>query len=47
MRRILVAGELNADLIMSGLPSLPVLGRELIGTWLAVSLTNHESFLSF
>jgi len=32
MPRILVAGELNADLILSGLPSLPVLGRELLGT---------------
>lgn len=31
MGRILVAGELNADLVMSGLPSLPVLGRELVG----------------
>lgn len=29
--KILVAGELNADLVMSGLPSLPVLGRELTG----------------
>jgi hypothetical protein len=32
MRRILAVGELNADLIMSGLPSLPVLGQELLGT---------------
>ncbi len=31
MRRVLVAGELNADLVMSGLPSLPVLGQELLG----------------
>ena len=31
MTRILVAGELNADLVMSGLPSLPILGRELVG----------------
>ncbi len=31
MSKILVAGELNADLVMSGLPSLPQLGRELIG----------------
>lgn len=30
MKRILVAGELNADLVMSGLPSLPILGRELV-----------------
>ncbi len=32
MKRILVAGELNADLVMSGLPSLPIPGRELVGT---------------
>jgi len=30
-RPILVAGELNADLVMTGLPSLPLLGRELLG----------------
>ncbi|MBN1583995.1 MAG: carbohydrate kinase family protein [Anaerolineae bacterium] len=30
MKRILVVGELNVDLIMSGLPSLPVLGKELL-----------------
>lgn len=30
MRRILVIGELNVDLIVSGLPSLPVLGQELL-----------------
>jgi sugar/nucleoside kinase (ribokinase family) len=29
MTRILVAGELNVDLVMTGLPSLPVVGREL------------------
>ena len=28
---ILVVGELNADLVMTGLPSLPLLGRELVG----------------
>ncbi len=38
MRRILVAGELNADLIMSGLPSLPILGQELIGTGFQIVL---------
>ncbi len=30
MARMLVIGELNVDLVMSGLPSLPVLGRELV-----------------
>jgi hypothetical protein len=32
MRRILVVGELIADLVISGLPSLPILGQELVGT---------------
>jgi sugar/nucleoside kinase (ribokinase family) len=31
MTRILIAGELNVDLVLTGLPSLPVLGRELVG----------------
>ncbi|MCR4408549.1 MAG: carbohydrate kinase family protein [Anaerolineae bacterium] len=30
MKRLLVIGELNVDLIISGLPSLPVLGQELL-----------------
>lgn len=30
MKRILVIGELNVDLIFSGLPSLPILGQELL-----------------
>ncbi|MBZ0291681.1 MAG: carbohydrate kinase family protein [Anaerolineae bacterium] len=30
-KRILVVGEVNADLILAGLPSLPILGRELVG----------------
>ncbi|MBK8137248.1 MAG: carbohydrate kinase family protein [Chloroflexi bacterium] len=32
MTRILVAGELNVDLVVTGLPSLPVIGRELTCT---------------
>lgn len=32
MPRVLVAGELNADLVMTGLPNLPILGRELVGS---------------
>lgn len=31
MARVLVVGELNVDLVMSGLPSLPILGQELVG----------------
>jgi sugar/nucleoside kinase (ribokinase family) len=30
MKQILVVGELNVDLIVSGLPTLPVLGQELL-----------------
>lgn len=43
MGRILVAGELNADLIMSGLPSLPVLGQELIGTRFQIALGSSSA----
>jgi sugar/nucleoside kinase (ribokinase family) len=43
MRRILAVGELNADLIMSGLPSLPVLGRELIGTGFQITLGSSSA----
>lgn len=32
MTKILVVGELNVDLVLPGLPSLPVLGRELTST---------------
>ncbi len=43
MRRILVAGELNADLIMTGLPSLPVLGRELRSTGFRIVLGSSSA----
>ncbi len=43
MKRILVIGELNADLILSGLPSLPVLGRELLGTGFATVLGSSSA----
>jgi sugar/nucleoside kinase (ribokinase family) len=43
MCRILVAGELNADLIMSGLPSLPVLGQEIIGTGFQITLGSSSA----
>jgi sugar/nucleoside kinase (ribokinase family) len=43
MVRILVAGELNADLVMSGLPSLPMLGRELIGTDFAMLMGSSSA----
>lgn len=43
MRRILVAGELNADLILSGLPSLPVIGRELISSGFAMALGSSSA----
>jgi sugar/nucleoside kinase (ribokinase family) len=41
--RILVAGELNADLVMTGLPSLPILGQELIGTGFQITLGGSSS----
>lgn len=43
MRRILVAGELNADLILSGLPSLPIPGRELIGSGFTMALGSSSA----
>lgn len=43
MKRILVIGELNADLILSGLPSLPILGRELLGTGFATVLGSSSA----
>lgn len=43
MPRILVAGELNADLILSGLQSLPVLGRELLCTGFAMALGSSSA----
>jgi sugar/nucleoside kinase (ribokinase family) len=43
MRRILVVGELNADLVMSGLPSLPVLGQELIGTGFQMTMGSSSA----
>jgi sugar/nucleoside kinase (ribokinase family) len=43
MKRILVIGELNADLILSGLPSLPLLGRELLGTGFATVLGSSSA----
>jgi sugar/nucleoside kinase (ribokinase family) len=43
MCKILVAGELNVDLIMSGLPSLPVLGQELIGTGFQMAMGSSSA----
>lgn len=42
-KRILVAGELNVDLVMVGLPSLPLLGRELVGTDFRVALGSSSA----
>ncbi len=42
-KRILVVGELNADLVMSGLPSLPVLGQELLGTGFRMALGSSSA----
>jgi sugar/nucleoside kinase (ribokinase family) len=43
MRPVLVAGELNADLVMTGLPSLPVLGRELLGDSFRMALGSSSA----
>ena len=42
-KRILVVGELNADLVMGGLPSLPVLGQELLGTDFRMTLGSSSA----
>lgn len=43
MTRVLVAGELNADLVMTGLPSLPILGRELVGKGFRMTLGSSSA----
>lgn len=43
MIKTLVVGELNVDLVLTGLPSLPVLGRELIGTDLRLVLGSSSA----
>ena len=43
MKRILVAGELNADFVMTGLPSLPVLGRELVATGFTMAMGSSSA----
>ncbi len=43
VKRILVIGELNVDLIVSGLPSLPVLGRELLCDDLQMALGSSSA----
>ncbi len=42
-RPILVAGELNADLVMTGLPSLPILGRELVSDGFRIALGSSSA----
>lgn len=43
MKRVLVAGELNADLVVSGLSTLPVLGRELLGDSFTMTLGSSSA----
>jgi sugar/nucleoside kinase (ribokinase family) len=45
-KKILVIGELNVDLIVSGLPSLPALGRELTCTGLSRALGSSSAIFS-
>lgn len=42
-KRMLVVGEINADLVMAGLPTLPVLGRELVGDAFHIVLGGSSS----
>jgi sugar/nucleoside kinase (ribokinase family) len=46
MKKILVIGELNVDLIVSGLPSLPVLGHELTCTSFSRALGSSSAIFS-
>ncbi len=43
MKRVLVAGELNADLLVTGLPSLPVLGQEIIGSGFTMTMGSSSA----
>jgi sugar/nucleoside kinase (ribokinase family) len=45
-KKILVIGELNVDLIVSGLPSLPALGRELTCTGFSRALGSSSAIFS-
>jgi sugar/nucleoside kinase (ribokinase family) len=45
-KRVLVIGELNVDLIVSGLPSLPKLGQELVCTGLSRVLGSSSAIFS-
>jgi sugar/nucleoside kinase (ribokinase family) len=46
VKRVLVVGELNVDLIVSGLPSLPELGQELVCTGLLRVLGSSSAIFS-
>ena len=45
-RKVLVIGELNVDLIISGLPSLPALGQELTCTGFSRALGSSSAIFS-
>lgn len=45
-KKVLVIGELNVDLIVSGLPTLPALGRELTCTGLSRALGSSSAIFS-
>jgi sugar/nucleoside kinase (ribokinase family) len=46
VKRVLVVGELNVDLIVSGLPSLPVLGQEIVCTGLSRVLGSSSAIFA-
>jgi sugar/nucleoside kinase (ribokinase family) len=45
-KRVLVIGELNVDLIVSGLPSLPALGQEIVCTGMVLALGSSSAIFS-
>jgi sugar/nucleoside kinase (ribokinase family) len=45
-KRVLVVGELNVDLIVSGLPSLPALGQEIVCAGLSRALGSSSAIFS-
>jgi sugar/nucleoside kinase (ribokinase family) len=46
VKRVLVVGELNVDLIVSGLPSLPELGQEIVCSGLARALGSSSAIFA-
>jgi sugar/nucleoside kinase (ribokinase family) len=45
-KRVLVVGELNVDLIVSGMPSLPALGQEIVCTGMSRALGSSSAIFA-